>query len=109
MVRAVKGDAVVVPFPFSDLAGTKRRPALVLAELPRNDLVLCMISSRGESDPYSVSLGPDDFASGGLSVTSSVRPSRLFTAEASILLYVAGKIKPEKMAAVRASLTRLSD
>ena len=31
MERFVKGDVVVVPFPFSDLSMVKRRPALVVA------------------------------------------------------------------------------
>ncbi|MDL5503395.1 MAG: hypothetical protein QSU88_09280 [Candidatus Methanoperedens sp.] len=31
MARFVKGDVVVVPFPFSDLSQSKRRPALVIA------------------------------------------------------------------------------
>jgi mRNA interferase MazF len=30
MDRFVKGDVVVIPFPFSDLTGSKRRPALIL-------------------------------------------------------------------------------
>ena len=29
MGRFVKGDVVVVPFPFSDLSASKRRPALI--------------------------------------------------------------------------------
>ena len=33
MGRFVKGDVVIVPFPFSDLAQAKRRPALVVADL----------------------------------------------------------------------------
>jgi len=33
MARFVRGDVVVIPFPFSDLSQAKRRPALVLAEL----------------------------------------------------------------------------
>ena len=33
MAGFVKGDVVVIPFPFSDLTETKRRPALVLAEI----------------------------------------------------------------------------
>jgi len=31
--KFIKGDVVVVPLPFSDLARAKRRPALVVAEL----------------------------------------------------------------------------
>ena len=33
MAAFVKGDVVIVPFPFSDLSQAKRRPALVVAEL----------------------------------------------------------------------------
>jgi mRNA interferase MazF len=45
MAAFVKGDRVVVPFPFSDLSNAKRRPALVIAKLTRNDLILCLITS----------------------------------------------------------------
>ena len=45
MARFVKGDVVVVPFPFSDLTQTKRRPALVIANLSGDDLILCQITS----------------------------------------------------------------
>ncbi len=38
MARFIKGDVVVVPFPFSDLTRAKRRPALVVAELEGDDL-----------------------------------------------------------------------
>ena len=33
MAKFVKGDVVVIPFPFSDLTQVKRRPALVIANL----------------------------------------------------------------------------
>ena len=42
----MKGDVVVVPFPFSDLTEAKRRPALVLAELDGEDRILCQITSQ---------------------------------------------------------------
>jgi len=42
MGRFVKGDIVVLNFPFSDLSGTKRRPALVLADLIGNDIMRTM-------------------------------------------------------------------
>jgi mRNA interferase MazF len=62
MARFVKGDVVVVPFPFSDLTNTKRRPALVLATLPGNDLILCQITSQATRDQMAVSITPDDFS-----------------------------------------------
>lgn len=46
MERFVKGNVVVVPFPFSDLTQAKRRPALIIAELEGNDLILCQITSQ---------------------------------------------------------------
>ena len=66
MARPVKGDVVVVPFPFSDLAQAKRRPALVIAELEGDDLILCQITSRQVRDKYAVSLEQSDFESGVL-------------------------------------------
>ncbi|MDJ0593365.1 MAG: hypothetical protein QNJ72_25830 [Pleurocapsa sp. MO_226.B13] len=41
MAAFVKGDVVIVPFPFSDLSQAKRRPALVVANLTGDDLILC--------------------------------------------------------------------
>jgi mRNA interferase MazF len=52
----VKGDVVVVPFPFSDLTQAKRRPALVLAELEGDDLILCQITSQAIRDVYAIRL-----------------------------------------------------
>ncbi|MEH2172739.1 hypothetical protein [Nostoc sp.] len=45
MVGFIKGDIVIVPFLFSDLTKTKRRPALVIATLQGNDLILSQITS----------------------------------------------------------------
>ncbi|WP_235335003.1 MULTISPECIES: type II toxin-antitoxin system PemK/MazF family toxin [Aphanizomenon] len=50
MEEFIKGDVVIVPFPFSDLTQTKRRPALVIATLQGNDLILCQITSQSVSD-----------------------------------------------------------
>ena len=98
MARPLKGDVVVIPFPFSDLAQTKRRPALVLATPDGNDVVLCQITSQAVRDRYAVSLAEADFAQGGLHQSSNVRPNRMFTADQAIILYRAGALKPDKLA-----------
>lgn len=47
MAKFVRGDVVVVPFPFSDLSQSKRRPALVITSLDGDGLILCQITSSG--------------------------------------------------------------
>jgi mRNA interferase MazF len=65
LARFVKGDVVVVPFPFSDLTKAKRRPALVVTVLEGEDLLLCQITSQRVRDSYAISLEDKDFESGG--------------------------------------------
>ncbi|GAG76674.1 unnamed protein product [marine sediment metagenome] len=97
MERFVKGDVVVVPFPFSDLTRAKRRPALVIAELEGDDLILCQITSHSVKDRYAVPIDENDFETGTLRQRSNLRPNRIFTADRHIILYRAGHLKPEKM------------
>jgi mRNA interferase MazF len=94
MAKFVKGDVVVIPFPFSDLSGAKKRPALVLADLPGDDIILCQITSQNTKDNFSVSITSVDFSSGSLPVASNIRPTRIFTADKNIIIRKAGTIKP---------------
>lgn len=88
---------VVVPFPFSDLTQSKRRPALVISKLESDDLILCQITSQSIKDSYAVSLDDRDFETGGLKQTSNVRPNRIFTADSHIVLYKVGNLTKEKL------------
>ena len=100
MGKFIKGDIVVIPFPFSDLSNAKRRPALVLSEIRGNDVILCQITSRSVSDEYSVPLLLNEYVEGSLNQESNIRPNRLFTADENIILYKAGKINLDKYAEV---------
>lgn len=93
MARFIKGDVVVIPFPFSDLTQAKRRPALVITDLSGDDLILCQITSQTISDEYAISLTDSDFQSGSLKRKSNIRPNRLFTADIHIVLYKIGHLK----------------
>jgi len=82
----IKGDIIVVPFPFSDLSRSKRRPALIICQLEGDDLILCQITSQKIKDKYAISIDDDDFKSGSLKQKSNVRPNRIFTADKNIIL-----------------------
>lgn len=100
MERLVKGDVVIIPFPFSDLSSAKRRPALVVAGLKGDDIILCQITSEARADEYSILLDDKDFLNGGLDKISMIRPNRLFTADASIVVYSIGRLKKTKIVEV---------
>ena len=97
MEKFVKGDVVVIPFPFSDLSASKKRPALVVSNITGDDIILCQITSVLKSDEYSIYLKNSDFFKGNLKVESRIRPNRLFTADRSIVAYKAGILKEEKV------------
>jgi mRNA interferase MazF len=103
----VKGDVVVAPFPFSNLSAAKKRPALVVATLTGDDVILCQITSRAVGDSYSLSLTDGDFTSGSLRQDSHIRPNRLFTAESTIILYRAGTISATKLQEVHTKLVEI--
>jgi mRNA interferase MazF len=100
VAKFVKGDVVVVPFPFSDLTQSKRRPALVITALESDDVILCQITSKTIKDDYAISLGDEDFETGSLKQSSNIRPNRIFTADSHIILYRVGHLKTEKLAEV---------
>ena len=96
MVKPVAGEIVVIPFPRADGSGEKRRPALVIADLPGEDLILCQITSRAHSDAFSVPLTSSDFERGQLPQPGFIRPQRLFTVEHHIILRSVGKVTAAK-------------
>ena len=97
MGKFVKGDVVVVPFPFSDLSNSKKRPALVVTNLKGDDVILYQITSTFRKDSDSIPLFDEDFIKGSLNQASTIRPNRLFTADSKIIIYPAGKISSLKI------------
>jgi len=97
MERFVKGDVVVVPFPFSDLSGSKKRPALVLTNLRGDDMMICQITSKPTDDIFAQPLRSEDFESGSLLTDSYIRPLRVFTIDKHIVFRKTGQITADRM------------
>lgn len=92
----MKGNVVIISFPNSDLSISKRRPALVVADLKGDDVILAQITTNYHADGYSLSLEQSDFQSGGIAHASNIRPNRLFTADSKRILKSVGKISKLK-------------
>lgn len=107
MERFVKGDVVVVPFPYTDLSTVKKRPALVIASLKGENVILAQITKIDRVDEDIVSLKKTDFYSGMLKTDSYIMPSIIFTAESISIEYKAGKIKKEKIDQVEKKLVEI--
>jgi mRNA interferase MazF len=107
MGKPVAGEVVVLPFPQTNLRAGKRRPALVVADLTGDDLILCQITSQARSDAYTVPLTASDFEHGRLALDSHIRPSHLFTIERSVSLYTAAKVRDAKLQEVKARICQL--
>lgn len=97
MVAPSGGVVVLVPFPFSDLSCAKLRPAVVLADAASGDWILCQITSKPYSDLRAIGLQDSDFGTGSLHVMSYARPSKLFTANRSLLVKQIGELKSEAL------------
>jgi len=106
MERFVDGDVVIVNFPFSDLTGLKKRPALILKKIYGNDLILCQITSRSFYKPEETIIKDEDFQDGSIKRVSYVRFTKLFTGNESIILYKVGKVKSEKLNEILNNLYR---
>ena len=79
MERLVKGDIVVLPFPFTDLTASKKRPALILSDIKGPDYIMLQITSKNVKDSYAIPLSDNDFQSGSLKQNSNIRPNKIFT------------------------------
>ena len=107
MERFVKGEVVVFPFPYTNLSETKKRPALIVAKLKGENVILAQITTVKRKDGDLVSLSKKDFASGFLKQDSFIMPSIITTAESSSILYKIGKIKQEKIKEVEKKLCEI--
>lgn len=107
MERFVKGDVVVIPFPFSDLSASKKRPAVVVANLPGHDYIVAQITSVSRTDECAISLEEKDFFSGKPPYSSKIRPNKLFTADRSLIAYKAGTLAKRKIKQIQNALIKI--
>ena len=109
--RVGRGSIVLVPFPFTDLSATKRRPALVVSpdRFGGDDFVLCAISSRVPEmlGPWDVSLMSSDVLDAALPRSSVILVGKLFTMHRRLVVGQFGRVTSAKQHEVLERLTQL--
>lgn len=80
---------------------------MVLAEISRNDFVLCQVTSNPYADPNAVELTDEEFAEGSLERVSYARPGKLFTANLQLFEGEAGALKEEPRTEIVERVVRL--
>ena len=103
MARCSRGDVVLVRYPFSDLSGTKVRPAVVVsAPHASADLLIVPLTSR-TTGLLSGEFGIADWQASGLNVPTAVKRG-VFTIEERLVHTTIGRLTAPPAARLDASL-----
>ena len=102
-----KWTIVLVPFPFTDLSGSKVRPAILISHNIKGDdvVVLFLSSQKGNIEPYDVTLHPTE--ENGLKAASRVKCAKVATLDKKIILGELGRVDAAYQGAIDARLRKV--
>ena len=89
-----QGDIVLIPFPYSDLTVSKKRPALIISNEKINkmqDKICCLVTTKSHKDDLLIT--NDCFSEGTLPFKSFIRAHRIFTIHEGIIIKKLCRIK----------------
>jgi len=99
-----RGDLVLIPFPFSDLSATKKRPVLILTRPDAyGDFIALAVTSRPQSD-HVIALTATDLVQGNLPLASWIRTDRIVTLNADMVIKSFGRASESVVATALARL-----
>ncbi len=102
------GDVLLLnAYPYSDLSGVKKRPALVIADIGDEDVLVTRITSEDPRDEHDVSL--ERWRDFGLILPSTVRISKMATLSKKLVTKKMGRLGSPERRKVRAVLRKLLD
>jgi len=92
MALYAAGDVVLLEFPFTDTAGSKRRPALILLDTGDDDIVVARVTGQLSAAPQDVTL--DEWQQAGLLLPSVVRLHKIATLQQRLVDKKLGRLTP---------------
>lgn len=101
----VKGDIVLITFPFTDLSGTKLRPAVVLAS-NHLDITVCFITTQLQwQETSDIILVPSLL--NGLRKPSLLRTSKIATLDNTLAKGLLGRLNTSEMEMLNINLKKI--
>lgn len=100
-----KGDIILIPFPFTDLSGTKLRPVVVLIEGGLDITVSFITSQLQLQDVTDVVIQPNN--SNGVKKTSLIKVSKIATLDKTLALGKIGALNSTEINELNAKLKQL--
>jgi mRNA interferase MazF len=101
----VKGDIVLIPFPYTDLSGSKLRPVVILFETAQ-DLVVCFITTQlTYKEPTDFEIVPS--ITNGLKWQSLVRAGKIATIKKSLSEGIFGKLNQAEIIQLDINLKKI--
>ena len=92
-------EVVLLPYPFSNLEGTKVRPALVISNNQFNkksdDCIMAPLTTIIKNEPYSVIINQGDLDDGRLIKLSRIRVDKIFSVEKRLIRLRIGRLNKE--------------
>ena len=104
------GDIVLVPFPFTDQTGIKKRPAVIVSSAAyntaRREVVIMAVTSQARPAGAIGEVQVKDWKGAGLIKPSVVKPV-ITTIEASLVIRRLGQLKKEEQETLRKAISKI--
>ncbi|MBC7587312.1 MAG: type II toxin-antitoxin system PemK/MazF family toxin [Chitinophagaceae bacterium] len=101
----IKGDIILIPFPFTDFTGNKLRPAVVLIETDY-DLTVCFITTRLKwKEGTDIELSSSSIT--GIKKPSLIRLSKMATVDKLLAVGKLGELQPKEILEMNTKLKKL--
>ena len=104
-------ELVLLPYPFSDQAGSKVRPAIIVSNDNFNkrceDCVMVPLTTVIKDEPFSWIINQDSLDSGKLLKQSRVRIDKIFTIKKSLIMMKIGKINDKTLDKIKYEFSKV--
>lgn len=104
MTHIKAGDIILIPFPFTDMSGAKKRPALVLASVEKN-LIVVMLTSQIRKRKHEIPI--TNWQKAGLIRETVIRVDRIYTIDFSLVNQKVGSLEKEDFKNVKKAVVKI--